>query len=86
MAEPKEETKNTPALKVGWLVALTVKEDMSPMRCYVGRIRAIDERGVLMTLIDSVTGHATGDDLFFSWPDFRGGCELSPWGSDQDER
>jgi hypothetical protein len=41
-----------PVLKVGWLVAVTLREGTSPRRCYAGKIQAIDERGIRLAVFD----------------------------------
>jgi hypothetical protein len=51
-------------LKVGWWVALVLKPDAAPSRSYAGRIQAIDERGLRITLIDWFTGMAARFDLY----------------------
>ena len=56
-----------PLLQVGWWAAVTVKEGVFPLRCYVGQVEAIGERGVRLTLVDWLTGTATSYDLFVPW-------------------
>lgn len=55
------------SLKVGYWVALTLRAETAPGRCYVGRISALDSRGVRITLIDWIIGRATGFDFFVAW-------------------
>ena len=54
-------------LKVGDWVAITLPKDTAPLRCYVGQIDAMGDRGVRLTLIDWMTGDAQGFDLFVRW-------------------
>ncbi len=58
---------NLKALVPGYWVALTLQEGAAPLRCYVGRVQAVDEHGVRITLIDWLTGTATDWDFFASW-------------------
>jgi hypothetical protein len=58
--------KITPTLKPGYWVAATLKPGTAPLRCYVGQIQAIDEKGIRLTLIDWITGMATNFDLFIA--------------------
>ena len=54
-------------LQVGYAVALTLPEGVAPLRCYVGQIEAINDRGLRMTLVDWLIGTFTGNDLFVPW-------------------
>jgi hypothetical protein len=51
-------------LKPGWWVALVLKPDTAPLRCYVGQIQAISDDGIRITLVDSLTGMPAGYDLY----------------------
>jgi hypothetical protein len=53
-------------LKAGWWVTAMVKEGIASLRCYVGQIQAIDERGRGPTLVDWLLGSACSCDLFIS--------------------
>jgi hypothetical protein len=53
-----------PLLKPGWWVALTLKPDTAPLRCYVGQIQALSDDGVRLTLVDWFTGMAAGYDFY----------------------
>ncbi len=59
--------KSKSTLEVGYLVALNVREGMTPLPCYVGQIQAVDERGVRLTLVDWFVGIMSGADFFASW-------------------
>ncbi|MCY3679997.1 MAG: GIY-YIG nuclease family protein [Gemmatimonadetes bacterium] len=55
-------------LRVGYLVALTLREGAAPLRCCVGEIAAIDDRGLRMTLLDgSLDRLFISIDLFVPW-------------------
>ena len=54
-------------LEPGFLVALTLRPDAAPLRCYVGEVQMIDERGIRVTLIDWLIGSCCGWDLFVPW-------------------
>lgn len=51
-------------LAVGFWVAITLAEGMAPLRSYVGKVQAVDEHGMRLTLIDWFTMSATVYDLF----------------------
>lgn len=53
-----------PTLKTGWWVAVTLKPNTAPLRCYVGQIQALDAWGLRLTLVDWFTGMAAGYDLY----------------------
>jgi len=38
-----------PLLKPGWWVALTLKPDTAPRRCYFGEIQPVDDSGITIT-------------------------------------
>jgi hypothetical protein len=59
--------KSQPTLQPGWWVALTLAAGSAPLRCYVGEVQAVDERGVRITLVDWLLGMACGFDLFVPW-------------------
>jgi len=54
-------------IAVGFWVAITLPENMAPLRSYVGKVQAVDEHGMRLTLIDWLTMSATGYDLFVPW-------------------
>jgi hypothetical protein len=37
------------------------------MRCYVGRVEELDDRGLRITLVDWIIGRFTGWDFFLPW-------------------
>jgi hypothetical protein len=51
-------------LKVGWWVAVTLKPNTAPLRCYAGQVQAIGPEGLRLTLIDWIAGSAMNWDLF----------------------
>jgi hypothetical protein len=57
----------TNTLNVGHWVAVTVRETIAPLKCYVGKIEAKDDHGIRMTLIDWVTGAPASWDLFLPY-------------------
>ena len=54
-------------VKVGYHVAMIVKPDAAPLKCYVGEVQAVDERGVRLTLVDWLIDEAVGYDMFAPW-------------------
>lgn len=54
-------------LSVGDYVAATVRAGTAPLRNYVGRIEAVDDRGIRLTLMDWLVSSAIGNDLFVPW-------------------
>jgi len=60
---PEKKTGNV-VLKVGWWVALTLKPNVAPLRCYVGQIQAMDAESIRITLVDWFSGMAVGWDFF----------------------
>lgn len=71
-------TQTTATLEVGYAVALTLKADAAPSRAYVGRIEAIDERGVRLTLVDWLMGMFCGWDLFVPWEQIASALVATP--------
>ena len=57
----------TPAIYPGNIVALTLAEGAAPLRCYVGEVQAVDEKGVRITLMDWIAGSFVGMDMFAPW-------------------
>ena len=55
------------SLEVGQVVALSMRPGAAPLRCYVGEIQAIDERGLRLTLVDWMSGRMVGNDFFAPW-------------------
>jgi hypothetical protein len=53
-----------PVLKVGWWVAVVLKPDTAPFRCYVGKIEALDTDGMRLGLIDWVVGDPVTWDFY----------------------
>ncbi len=65
-------------LEAGWWVALTLRPGAAPLRCYVGEVQAVDDRGVRITLVDWVTGRAVGNDLFAPWAEISAALVCTP--------
>ena len=51
----------------GNVVAVTLKRDAAPMRCYVGEVQAVDNLGLRITMLDWIVGRFTGFDVFMPW-------------------
>ena len=51
----------------GNIVAVTLKRDAAPMRCHVGEVQAVGERGLRITKMDWIVGRSTGLDVFMPW-------------------
>jgi len=66
------------ALGVGHWVALTLPEGVAPLRSYVGQVQATDEYGVRITLVQWLTGTATGYDLFVPWEHIQSALVATP--------
>lgn len=65
-------------LAPGYWVALVLVEGAAPLRCYVGQVQAIDERGVRLTLVDWVVGIPAGWDFFAPWPSILSALVATP--------
>jgi hypothetical protein len=37
-------------IEVGYWISATLKKDTAPLRCFVGQVRAVDQRGISVTL------------------------------------
>ncbi len=76
MTTNNDEKRNTARpprpLKPGDWVALALKEPVANLRCYVGEVQALDERGCTITLIDWLIGSATGYDFWSPWANVLG--------------
>src|SRR5262245_51500678 len=62
--QPSKTKTEGPLLKVGWWVALTLKPNTAPLRCYVGQIQALSNDGIRLTLLDVLSGEAAGYDVY----------------------
>lgn len=56
-----------PTLQVGWWAAISLKGELAPLRCYVGQIESVDDRGIRITLLDWLIEAALSWDLFVPW-------------------
>jgi hypothetical protein len=65
----------------GYAVALVLKAGTAPHRCYVGRVQAVDQQGVRITLIDWLEGQFTGWDFLAPWESITSAMIATP---DQD--
>lgn len=77
MAMSKSKKQNC-VFSVGYWVALSISDGIAPLRCYVGKIQAIDSHGVRITLVDWVTGSDAGWDLFVAWGDIKASLVATP--------
>ena len=66
------------AIEVGYWMAVVVAKDTAPLRCYVGKVQAVDEHGVRLTLIDWITGSATNYDIFVPWKNLESALIATP--------
>ena len=64
-ASPAQGTHTT--LAPGFWVAVTLRPGAAPSRVYVGRVQAVDERGMRLTLVDWRTGGADSWDVYAPW-------------------
>lgn len=55
------------SLSPGMWVALGLRENVAPLRSYIGQIQSVDDRGVRITLVDFFTGMASSWDFFVTW-------------------
>lgn len=51
-------------IEVGWYVAVVLKPDTAPLRCYCGEVQAVGPEGIRITLVDWFIGAACSWDLF----------------------
>jgi hypothetical protein len=54
-------------LEPGLWVALTLRPNTAPSRCYVGQVEAVDDKGVRIRLVDRLSTKAPGTDFFTTW-------------------
>lgn len=73
-----KETKEANCLEVGFNTALVSKKNSLPLRCYVGKVKAVDDKGVRLTLIDWVLCNFTGHDLFVTWDNIESAFVATP--------
>ena len=66
------------ALQVGYVVALALQEPCADNRCFVGKIEAVDDRGVRLILVDWITGTMAGNDFFAPWDNIVGALVATP--------
>ncbi|MBI4299256.1 MAG: hypothetical protein HY666_05815 [Chloroflexi bacterium] len=83
MATKKETTKKVPTiksqtLKPGYIVALVLKEGTAPMRCYVGQVEDLDDRGIRLTLVDWFIGAFLHWDFFAPWESITAALVATP--------
>jgi hypothetical protein len=65
-------------IEPGYWVALTLKPNVAPLRCYVGVVQAMDERGLRITLIDWMVGTASGFDMYAPWENITAALVATP--------
>ena len=51
----------------GNIVAVVLRPDAAPLRCYVGEVQAVDDRGLRITCMDWFIGQFSGFDVFAPW-------------------
>ena len=56
-----------PILKTGWWVAVTLKPDLAPHRCYVGQIEALTHEAIRLTLVDWIDDQPRGWGFVIPW-------------------
>jgi hypothetical protein len=56
-----------PILKVGWWVAITLKPNLAPHRCYVGQIEALTHEAIRLTLVDWIDDQPRGWGFVIPW-------------------
>ena len=54
-------------IEAGRWVAIALAPGAAPRRCCVGQVRATDNRGVRLTLLDRAVGEPCGFDVFAPW-------------------
>ncbi len=54
-------------LEPGYWVALCLRKGAAPLRVAVGRVQAVDDRGVRVTLLDWLVMSDCGFDMFVPW-------------------
>jgi hypothetical protein len=64
---PTQMKTNIEHLKLGYWVAISIKDNTAPSRSYVGQIEAMDSSGIRLTLLDWVVMEPVGYDLFVPW-------------------
>ena len=52
----------------GNIVAVVLKPGSAPLRCYIGEVQAVDDRGLRITCMDWIIGQFCGLDVFAPWP------------------
>ncbi len=65
-------------MKVGDWMAVGLPQDTAPLRCYVGKVQAVDGHGVRLTLVAWITGTATNDDFFVAWTNLESALIATP--------
>jgi hypothetical protein len=70
-AEAFERDRNK-SLAAGCVVALALREPIGDCACYVGEVRAVDERGVRITLVSWSSHKFDGLDFFAPWTNILG--------------
>jgi hypothetical protein len=66
-------------IEVGYWIAVTLKKDTAPLRCFVGQVKAVDQLGIrvalrleerLISSVDRVDFHKTNYELFHGYDVF----------------
>jgi hypothetical protein len=66
------------SLKPGYVVALVLKEGIAPMRCYVGEVQNVDDRGIRLTLVGWIIGAFLSWDFFAPWESITAALVATP--------
>jgi hypothetical protein len=66
-AKPAVHAPHAASIQVGYWAAVSLCPDAAPLRCYVGQVDAVDQRGIRLTLVDWLSGTPSGWDLFAPW-------------------
>ena len=59
-------------------MAVTLSKDTAPLRSYVGKVQAVDEHGIRLTLVDWIMGKATNFDFFVPWSNLESALIATP--------
>lgn len=66
------------SIDVGYWIAVTLAKDTAPLRSYVGQVESVDEHGIRLTLIDWISGEASGFDFFVPWSHLQSALIATP--------
>jgi hypothetical protein len=72
------------SIEVGYWMAVVLPKDTAPLRCYVGKVQAVDDHGIRLTLVDWITGMASNYDFFVAWRNLESALIATPEHSTHD--